>query len=88
MSEYAVITVRNLNKKIAVRKGTDLLTALVKGNILIPSSCGGRGVCGRCKVKILKGEYEAEPTGKISEKEKKENIHLACRTIVKGNIEI
>lgn len=86
--EYAVITVKNLNKKIAVRKGTDLLTALVKGNILIPSSCGGKGVCGRCKVKILKGDVESEPTGKISEKEKKEGIYLACRTIVKDNVEI
>lgn len=88
MREYVVLTVHPYNKRITVRKGTDLLSALVKGNIFITSSCGGKGVCGRCKVKIIKGDFISEPTGKLSEKEKEENIYLACRTTLLGNTEI
>ncbi|MCD6408658.1 2Fe-2S iron-sulfur cluster binding domain-containing protein [bacterium] len=88
MKEYAIITFKPINKKVVVRKGTDLLTAMVKGNIFITSSCEGKGVCGRCRVKILKGEFKTEPTGKISENDRKNNIFLACRTIILGNIEV
>ncbi len=67
--EYGIITIKGTEKKIVVRKGTDLLTALLRGKILIPSSCGGKGVCGRCKVKIINGDFISEPTGKINYKE-------------------
>jgi len=88
MKEYFVLTVKPFNKKITVRKGSDILSSLIKGNIFITSSCGGKGVCGRCKVKILKGDFYSEPTGKLTDEEKKNNIYLACRTSILGNIEI
>ncbi|MCS7179941.1 MAG: 2Fe-2S iron-sulfur cluster-binding protein, partial [bacterium] len=88
MREYYVLTVHPFNKKIPVRKGTDLLSGLIKGNIFITSSCGGKGICGRCKVKILKGNFSTEPTGKITEEEKNKNIYLACRTTILDNIEV
>ncbi len=88
MKEHFILDVKTFNKKIPVRKGTDILSGLIKGNIFITSSCGGKGICGRCKVKILKGDFYSEPTGKISDEEKKNNIYLACRTTILGNIEI
>ncbi|MCM8771989.1 MAG: ASKHA domain-containing protein [Candidatus Omnitrophica bacterium] len=88
MKEYCVLTIYPSGKKIIVRKGTDILSGLIKGNIFISSSCGGKGICGRCKVKILKGEFYSEPTGKITNEEKEKNIYLACRTSVLGNLEI
>ncbi len=88
MKEYFVLTVRPFNKRIPVRKGNDILSSLIKGNIFITSSCGGKGVCGRCKVKILKGDFYSEPTGKLTEEEKNNNIYLACRTTILGNLEI
>ena len=84
--KYAVVTFYPDNKKVVVPVGTDILTAAIKSNIFLSSSCGGKGICGRCKVKILSGEFSFEPTGKISEEEKNKNIYLACRTFVKGNI--
>jgi uncharacterized 2Fe-2S/4Fe-4S cluster protein (DUF4445 family) len=88
MKEYFVVDVKPFNKKIPARKGEDILSTLIKGKIFITSSCGGKGVCGRCKVKILKGDFYSEPTGKLSEEEKRNNIYLACRTTILGNIEI
>jgi len=88
MKDYFILEVKPFNTKIPVKKDTDILSALIKGNIFITSSCGGKGVCGKCKVKILKGDFYSEPNGKISEKERKNGIYLACRTTILGNIEI
>ncbi|MCL5674975.1 MAG: ASKHA domain-containing protein [Candidatus Omnitrophica bacterium] len=86
--KYVVITFHPDKKRVAVPLGSDILTASIKANIFLASSCGGKGMCGRCKVKILDGEFDSEPTGKISESEKKNNIFLACRTFAKGNLEV
>ncbi len=75
-------------KKVKVPSGTDLLSAALKAGIFLASSCGGKGICGRCKVKIISGQFSAEPTGKISAEEKKNNIYLACRTFARGDIRV
>ncbi|MCM8824640.1 MAG: ASKHA domain-containing protein [Candidatus Omnitrophica bacterium] len=84
MDDYEVIFLPE-GRKVKVPAGTDLLSAALKAGIFLASSCGGKGICGRCRVKIVSGEFEAEPTGKISSKEKRDNIYLACRTFIRGN---
>ncbi len=41
---------KSVIKKVAVAKGTDLLTAATKAGVTLNSSCGGEGLCGKCKV--------------------------------------
>lgn len=86
--KYCVVTFYPGEQRIVVSKGTDILTAAIKAKIFLPSSCGGKGICGRCKVKILRGKIETEPTGKLTEQEKRQKIFLACRTFVEGNIDV
>ena len=40
------------NKSIKVPKGTDLLSAAIKANVVLAAACGGEGLCGKCKVSI------------------------------------
>lgn len=75
-------------KTIEVKKGADLLASAVSAGVYITSSCGGEGVCGRCKVIIKKGKYRTEPTGRISQEERKKGYALACLTTVEGNLEV
>ncbi|MCK4802217.1 DUF4445 domain-containing protein [bacterium] len=75
-------------KEVTVPSGTDLLTAAIRAGVNIYNSCGGEGVCGRCKVIVRKGEVITEPTGRLSAKEKKKGYVLACRTTCKGRMEI
>lgn len=70
------------------KKGADLLSTAVASGVYINSSCGGEGVCGRCKVVVKKGKYRTEPTGRISHEERKKGYVLACLTTVEGNLEI
>ncbi len=75
-------------KSVSVDIGTDLLTAAIKSGIHIYNSCGGEGVCGRCKVIVKKGEYVTEHSGRISEKERKIGYVLACRTMPESDMDI
>ncbi|MBN1383625.1 MAG: DUF4445 domain-containing protein [Elusimicrobia bacterium] len=67
------------NKEITVQAGTDLLNAATMAGIHIYNSCGGDGVCGRCKVKVIKGNI-ATDSEILTDKERKEGYVLACRT--------
>ncbi|MFH1782369.1 MAG: ASKHA domain-containing protein [Candidatus Omnitrophota bacterium] len=76
------------NKTVEVQKGVDLLTASIKAGIHIYNSCGGEGVCGRCKVIIKKGRVIAEQSGRISAKERSKGYVLACRATPESNLEV
>ena len=76
------------NKEIKVRKGKNLLHAAIQAGVYIHSSCGGDGVCGRCKVIITKGNFRTEPTGRITKDEKAKGFVLACLTSVQGNLHV
>src|SRR3989339_146306 len=76
------------NKKIRVTKGTDVLDAAIAAGVYINSSCGGEGICGRCKVIAKKGEVKSEPTGRLTKEETKQGYVLACRATVHSDVEI
>ena len=54
----------------------------------IHASCGGEGVCGKCKVEIEKGEVESSRLPKISEEEFERGIRLACQTRIRSDVEV
>lgn len=82
------ITFKPDNKTIEAKKGQELLTAALACGIHINSSCGGDGVCGRCKVIIKKGEIHTEPSGRISHQERELGFCLACQTTVHSDLEV
>ncbi len=77
-------------KRVLICEKNSLLKdVLEKTNIKISFPCGGKGICGKCRVKI-KGELFSP-----SEKEKellssllKDGLRLACQTKIKGDIEV
>lgn len=87
MREF-LITFLPEKRSVSIDRGTDLLTAAIKSGIHIYNSCGGEGVCGRCKVIIKKGEYVTEHSGRISEKERKKGYALACRTTPESDLTV
>ncbi|MCC3670690.1 2Fe-2S iron-sulfur cluster-binding protein [Terrisporobacter mayombei] len=79
----------NYNKE--VEAGSRLMDAINENNISIESTCGSKGKCGKCKVKLLEGKISniTENEKKLlSEKEIDEKIVLACERTVLGDITI
>ncbi|MGC9045689.1 MAG: ASKHA domain-containing protein [Thermodesulfovibrio sp.] len=65
-----------------------LLQILQKHGIYVPTSCGGRGNCGRCKIRILEGKVKSDSFFGISEYEKAEGFVLACQSFPKSDLQI
>jgi uncharacterized 2Fe-2S/4Fe-4S cluster protein (DUF4445 family) len=58
MKEFTVNFISQ-KKSVKVAQGTDVLTAAIKAGIMMHASCGGEGLCGKCKVLIAKKEVLA-----------------------------
>ncbi len=87
MEKFKIIFLPD-NKEILVEKGTSILSAAISLGVQINTSCGGDGVCGRCKVIVKKGSVLSQPTGRISMGEKKFGYYLACLTTVESDLEV
>ncbi|MCK4485940.1 MAG: 2Fe-2S iron-sulfur cluster binding domain-containing protein, partial [Desulfobacterales bacterium] len=70
------------NVAIRVDKGTNLLEAALAAGVHINATCGGQGVCGKCRVMIEAGEVDSEKTEKISQEEYEQGWRQACKTFV------
>lgn len=77
-------------KQVNVRFGASIAEAARAGDIHINNLCGGEGVCGECRVRVLKGEYEMESHAEtfFSEEELEKGYVLACQSRILGDIEI
>ena len=73
---------------IRVAKGYNLRQAIIDCGIDIESSCGGVGTCGRCKVKVLKGNVSTKRSKFITRKEKAEGFVVSCISRIVGDLEI
>ncbi|MFB6290671.1 MAG: ASKHA domain-containing protein [Candidatus Bipolaricaulia bacterium] len=74
--------------KFMVREGENLLKVLQDEGYELPSLCGGMGLCGKCRVKVLEGE---QPPGEsdrefFSDDELDEGVRLACEIEVRDDL--
>lgn len=85
----AAVSIRNTGKKVFCREGENLLEVLLREGIFIDNPCGGKGTCGKCKVKLYQGVRAAEKTdGPSHGAEAEGNICLSCLTEVSGDMEV
>jgi uncharacterized 2Fe-2S/4Fe-4S cluster protein (DUF4445 family) len=75
-------------KTLDVSEGESLLQALKRQGVYLVASCGGKGICGKCRVRLIEGEYRIESTGKVESREIDLGIVLACQTFSEGDITI
>ena len=73
------------------KNGANLLQTLLDAGIFVDNACSGKGICGKCKVKVLNGSLsEASETEKkvLKEQELADGIRLSCLAEVTGDVEI
>jgi uncharacterized 2Fe-2S/4Fe-4S cluster protein (DUF4445 family) len=73
-------------KAVEVASGTTLIEAARKAGVFIDAPCGGKGHCGKCRIKIVNGKHDFENSPLLSESQLKAGIRLACLTRVKGDM--
>jgi uncharacterized 2Fe-2S/4Fe-4S cluster protein (DUF4445 family) len=84
-----VISAKN-TREIKAEPGPSLLKTLQSAGIYLPAICGGRGSCGKCKIKLISGALEAGPADRacFSPVQLEEGWRLACAAFPAADIHI
>jgi uncharacterized 2Fe-2S/4Fe-4S cluster protein (DUF4445 family) len=77
-----------INREVEAHKGDVLLSVMRESGVRIESLCGGKGLCGKCKVIHERGEIEKisrTPDKFLSRDELAAGYHLACMVRLMGD---
>jgi len=72
--------------EIEVEPGTTVLEAALEAGVHINASCGGEGVCGKCRVIIEEGEVTGGISEKLSQEDRDKGLRLACGSLPEGDL--
>ncbi len=90
--EPCTIDVNHAARTVEARTGRSLFDTLNDAGILLPNICGGAGLCGCCRAKVLRGAEKAEVTrgekGHLSERQLADGWRLACQVPVTGDMAV
>ncbi len=80
----------NKSKEIRTLRGSTLLDSLSTSGIFVPSPCGGKGTCGKCKVTVESGGGDILPGEEnfLSFEERREGTRLACLVKIVEDIDV
>jgi uncharacterized 2Fe-2S/4Fe-4S cluster protein (DUF4445 family) len=70
---------------VQVEAGTTLIRAARRAGLHINASCGGNGVCGKCRVKIEQGTVEGGLSEKLSPEDIRKGYRQSCTAIITGD---
>lgn len=73
------------------RAGLNILELLREEGILLESPCNGKGLCGKCKVRILSGAVSprsAQEEAFLTPAERADGVRLACLTVPLEGVDI
>ena len=73
---------------LEVEKGENLLRAAMLAGVHVNASCGGQGVCGKCRVIIESGTVEDGLSERLSEEDQDQGVRLACRAMITSDVEV
>jgi len=76
------------DKVVEVEDGENLIRAAMESGVHINASCGGEGVCGKCRVILEEGEIEGGVSEYLSQEDQDKGYRLACRSTVRSDLVI
>jgi len=82
------VTIKPAGLSVTCKKGTSLAEVAREAGIPLLSSCGGNGICGRCRVRILSGSIHlpsAEEIKHIPDADLSDGYRLACQVRIAGD---
>ncbi|WP_422880222.1 ASKHA domain-containing protein [Moorella sulfitireducens] len=94
--QEVLIDFQPVGRRAQVKKGQTILAAaqqlglsLGAGGLTAP--CGGRGLCGRCRVRVAAGDA-AEPTAAekrfLKQEQLEQGYRLACQAVIQGPLKV
>lgn len=72
-------------ESIELKDKEDIYSALKRSGIYLTAPCGGKGTCGKCRVRVIGGDVDILSYGRLTQKERESKIILACQSIPKDD---
>ncbi|MBU0681831.1 MAG: DUF4445 domain-containing protein [Proteobacteria bacterium] len=72
-------------REVEIKGGESLIKAARAAGIHINASCGGAGVCGKCRVIMAEGEVAGGRSDKLTEEEYQAGYRQACIATISGH---
>jgi len=80
---------KEIQKDLKVEDGANLFEFLISSGIYVPSTCGGRHICGKCKVEVKTNQKIGKDEERfLTDEEKRMSIRLACFVKVDSDMEV
>ncbi len=75
-------------REAEIPAGESLLRAALLAGVHVNASCGGSGVCGKCRVVVEKGGVASEASAKLTDEQVAAGSVLACTSTVTGDVAV
>lgn len=85
------IFIKEQNKFLDYLLGQNLLEILLENDVFVDNPCNGKGLCGKCKVRILDGKLSAMSEAEenfLKKEEINSGVRLSCLIVPKEDITI
>jgi ferredoxin len=88
-----VVTFTPLGRAAAAKENESILDVARRAAVPLGNSCGGVGVCTRCKVRVVNGAENLSPATSIETRFGQargfaEDERMACQAVVLGDCEV
>jgi len=87
MTEFKVKFLPYENE-VTAKKGESLIRAAMSAGVHINASCGGEGVCGKCRVLVEVGDVDGGVSEKLNRTDMDKGYRLACLSRIKSDLTI
>jgi uncharacterized 2Fe-2S/4Fe-4S cluster protein (DUF4445 family) len=74
------------NKEVQVEDGMTVIRAAMEAGVHVNASCGGEGVCGKCRVIVEDGVVEDGISSLLDDGDIEKGYRLACQAKVRSNL--
>ncbi len=69
-------------------EGTNLIRAAMDAGVHVNASCGGEGICGKCRVILESGEIDSAHSESFSSDDWDSGCRLACQSSIVGDVAV
>ena len=86
-----LVTFTPLARNATAKENETVLDVARRAGVPLGNSCGGVGVCARCRVRVLSGEENLSPPTSVELRFSKgfaPGERMACQAVVRGNCEV
>jgi len=86
MKEECKVTFEPTGRRVYVLPGTTIFEAAARAGLLLEGPCGGKGTCGKCRVRVVKGAGEPSAACRelFDDGQLADGFRLACQASVQG----